>query len=226
MTLTVTRKFSSHFDDSDINSRSNRDLEPGVTCITLPPCPKGYDFSQSEKTCKLKKPKPEVEPELTEITKLITTTATSSKDLNSDPIQSYKNITSVLSEECLNYEVLDGARRHYKQDTTNFLCDNVNYQYKSKNWKGRNFYRIMNPAGTKIKEGCVAGTKACGTVPVGTAYLTIPNQHVKMTVCFRYGYGCPTICEREVEIVAINCGSYFVYDLSNMPYCYAVYCTE
>ena len=34
-----------------------------------------------------------------------------------------------------------------------------------------------------------------------------------MTVCFKYGYGCPTICEREVEIVAIN----FVYDLPNMP---------
>ena len=47
---------------------------------------------------------------------------------------------------------------------------------------------ILNPAGTKINEGCVAGTKACGTVPTGTTHPTIPNQQVKMPVCFKYGY--------------------------------------
>ena len=133
--------------------------------------------------------------------------------------------------ECLNYEVLNDARRHYTKDVSgNYLSDNVNCGSKN-NWKGRNFYRVMAPAGTKIKEGCVAGTYACGTnqqgyISVGT-HPTRLNQRVKMTVCFKYGSVCPpSSCYHEVEIEAINCGSYYVYDLPNTPACPYAYCTE
>jgi hypothetical protein len=138
-----------------------------------------------------------------------------------------------LVAECLNYEVLNDARRHYSKDVSgNYLCDNVkaNIEYKN-NWKGRNFYRVMAPAGTKIKEGCVAGNDACGSyaqgyITVGT-HPTLLNQRVKMTVCFKNGGACPpSSCTYEKEIEAINCGSYYVYDLPNIDnYGYA-YCTE
>ena len=143
-----------------------------------------------------------------------------------------------LVAECLNYEVLNDARRHYTKDKSGkWLCDKVNTaRYgsaadKNKNWKGRNFYRVMAPAGTKIKEGCVAGRYACSTgqqgyIKVGT-HPTLINQRVKMTVCFKAGSVCPTSnCFREVEIEAINCGSYYVYDLPNIDSCAYAYCTE
>ena len=144
----------------------------------------------------------------------------------------------LLVSECLNYEVLNDARRHYtKVKNGKWLCDNTNTANwgsaadKNKNWKGRNFYRVMAPAGTKIKEGCVAGEDACGTqrqgyISVGT-HPTLLNQRVKMTVCFKYGSVCPpSSCYHEVEIEAINCGSYYVYDLPNTPACPYAYCTE
>ena len=149
---------------------------------------------------------------------------------NSETIESIKPI---LVAECLNYEVLNDARRHYTKDVSGKpLCDNVNSDYyENKNWKGRNFYRVMAPAGTKIKEGCVAGYGACGTygqgyIKVGT-HPTLLNQRVKMTVCFKGGSVCPpSSCAREVEIKAINCGSYYVYDLPNIDNCRFAYCTE
>ena len=147
---------------------------------------------------------------------------------NSDTIESIKPI---LVAECLNYEVLNDARRHYTKDISGkYLCDDVNHPYKN-NWKGRNFYRVMAPAGTKIKEGCVAGDYACGTqtqgyIKVGT-HPALLNKRAKMTVCFKYGGVCPqSFCHREVEIEAINCGSYYVYDLPNINVCALAYCTE
>ena len=145
--------------------------------------------------------------------------------------ESIKSNHSNLVAECLNYEVLNDARRHYTKDTSGrALCDDVNSGNKY-NWKGRNFYRVMAPAGTKIKEGCVTGEKTCGThaqgyIKVGT-HPTLLNQRVKMTVCFKNYSVCSTSsCWHEEEIEAINCGSYYVYDLPNIPYCALAYCTE
>ena len=144
----------------------------------------------------------------------------------------FESIKSIPVAECFNYQILNDARRHYTKDLSgNPLCDNVdNLTYKNKNWKGRNFYRVMAPAGTKIKEGCVAGTNACGTnyqgyITVGT-HPTLLNQRVKMTVCFKAGSVCPPSSCGEVEIEAINCGSYYVYDLPDTPGCAYAYCTE
>ena len=137
-----------------------------------------------------------------------------------------------LVAECLNYEILNDARRHYTKDISGkSLCDDVNNSAYKNNWKGRNFYRVMAPAGTKIKEGCVAGESACGAygqgyITVGT-HPTLLNQRAKMKVCFKNGSVCPpSSCRHEVEIEAINCGSYYVYDLPDLPFCYYAYCTE
>ena len=125
--------------------------------------------------------------------------------------------------ECSNYEVLDDPRRHYSQDVIEpFLDDDVSELANKNNWKGRNFYRIMAPAGTKIKEGCVAGESACGGY--GQGYITagthpaVENERAKLTVSFKNGAVCPPASfYLEVEIEVINCGTYYVYDLLDIP---------
>jgi hypothetical protein len=150
---------------------------------------------------------------------------------NTETIELYLN--STLPEACINYEILDDARRHYSQDKSgNYLCDNdaAGLPYKN-NWKGRNYYRIMAPAGTKIKEGCVAGDNACGTY--GQGYITsgthptMVNERSTLTVCFKNGAVCPpSTCYKSIDIEVINCGSYYVYDLLSTDACAYAYCSE
>ena len=136
-----------------------------------------------------------------------------------------------LVAECLYYEILNDARRHYTKDKSGkYLCDNVNHPYKN-NWKGRNFYRVMAQAGSKIKEGCVAGTSACGTY--GQGYITsgthptMVNERSTLTVCFKNGAVCPpSTCYKSIDIEVINCGSYYVYDLLSTDACAYAYCSE
>ena len=89
----------------------------------------------------------------------------------------------------------------------------------------------MEPAGTQIREGCVAGQDACGAL--GQGYITSgnhptsPNQRTKMTVGFKNGAVCPpSSFWREVEIEAIHCGSYYIYYLLDLPACSYAYCSE
>ena len=138
-----------------------------------------------------------------------------------------------MPTECTNYEVLDDARRHYSQDVSGlFLDDDVSELNHKNNWKGNNTYRIMAPAGTQIKEGCVAGEDACGGygqgyITAGT-HPTLENERAKLTVSFKDGAVCPPASfYREVEIDVINCGTYYVYDLPdilNCAGCSYVYC--
>ena len=149
--------------------------------------------------------------------------------------------TVVLDAECKNYKVLDDARRHYTQRISeNPYPENINLcdsdtagsglTYKG-NWEGRNFYRIMGPAGSKIREGCVPERNACttwqqGYISSGT-HPTIPNQRATLTVCFKNGYVCPpSNCIHSIDIEVINCGSYFVYDLLSTDRCSYAYCSE
>ena len=89
----------------------------------------------------------------------------------------------------------------------------------------------MGPAGTRIKEGCVAGDLACGTF--GQGYISngthpsILNQRATLTVCFKNGSVCPpSSCSISKDIEVINCGSYFVYDLLSVGNCAFAYCSE
>ena len=141
----------------------------------------------------------------------------------------YHNIT--FTEECHNYEILDDARRHYSQVVSgSWICDDFSSSNKN-NWKGSNFYRIMEPAGTQIREGCVAGDNACGTY--GQGYITsgthptMVTERSTLTVCFKNGAVCPpSTCYKSIDIEVINCGSYYVYDLLSTDACAYAYCSE
>ena len=94
----------------------------------------------------------------------------------------------------------------------------------------------MGAAGTKIKEGCVANRNACGAYVQGYinngTHPTFPYQRSKLTVCVKLGNVCPpSWCYWTLEIEAINCGSYFVYDLPDvvkfeMGILCSAFCTE
>ena len=147
---------------------------------------------------------------------------------------------TVLDAACSNYEVLNDARRHYTQDVDkthkrhklggNYLCDSDNAGRWKNDWKGRNFYRIMGPAGTRIKEGCVTGNYACGTLQQGYissgTHPTLLNQRATLTVCFKTWTICSHCNSGSIDIEVINCGSYFVYDLPSIDKCAYAYCTE
>ena len=143
---------------------------------------------------------------------------------------------TVLDAACTNYEVLDDARRHYTQDVNykihgTYLCDSDTAPSRWKHdWKGRNFYRIMGPAGTRIKEGCVTGHDACGTNEQGYisngTHPTLLNQRATLTICFKTANICSHCSSKSIDIEVINCGSYFVYDLISIDKCAHAYCTE
>ena len=145
----------------------------------------------------------------------------------------FLSLLVAVPDECTNYEVLDDSRRNYNQDVSGlWLDDDINNDPANTfNWKGSNFYRIMAPAGTQIKEGCVAGENACGTL--GQGYISagthpaVENEQAKLTVSFKNGAVCPPATfYLEVEIEVINCGTYYVYDLVDIPCsgCSYVYC--
>lgn len=89
----------------------------------------------------------------------------------------------------------------------------------------------MGAAGTRIKDGCVEGDKKCGThqqgfISSGT-HPTILNQRATLSICFKGGSACPSSsCYQPRDIEVINCGSYFVYNLTSVGTCGYAYCSE
>ena len=89
----------------------------------------------------------------------------------------------------------------------------------------------MGSAGTRIKEGCIAGNNSCGTrqqgyISSGT-HPTLLNQRATLRVCFKAGSVCPpNNCAFSKDIEVINCGSYFVYNLLSVGECAYAYCSE
>ena len=88
----------------------------------------------------------------------------------------------------------------------------------------------MGPAGTRIKEGCVTGNYACGSLQQGYissgTHPTLLNQRATLTVCFKTWTICSHCNSGSIDIEVINCGSYFVYDLPSIDKCAYAYCTE
>ena len=83
----------------------------------------------------------------------------------------------------------------------------------------------MGPAGTRIREECVAGNDACGILQQGYissgTHPTLLNQRATLTVCFKtadsrsFKTNCQH-CNWDENVEVINCGSYFVYDLPSI----------
>ena len=130
------------------------------------------------------------------------------------------NLTFFLSR------ILNEEDRNVNSERGNF-CDKNDAPSQSIDWQGEGWYRIMDPAGTKIPEGRVTSQK-CGTFSTGWLNGTHPNQlgeQIEAQVCFDIGIPDDGLCRYEKSIQIINCGAYYLYSLPDVSICESRYCT-
>ena len=133
------------------------------------------------------------------------------------------------AENCddIIYEVLDDETRN--KDFSNPYCVNQNREDCDVgnwgDWKGPNWYKIEDKAGTRIAdtlvEKCHCNTDATGYI-IGT-HPTRVGETVERTVCFNWGNN-PCWSYNTIQIR--NCGNYYLYYLEDVALCNSRYCTQ
>lgn len=118
----------------------------------------------------------------------------------------------VLHQSCSAYTWLTESSRYEKYGNRESNCDD-----QLSGW-----YRFGGEAGKKIATTCPA-ENSCGTDGPGWmngAHPTVSDGEVSMQACFRYSGNC---CQFRYDIKVVNCGQYYVYNLSptgcNLRYC-------
>ena len=139
--------------------------------------------------------------------------------------------TYVTNGGCHDYKILnDATRKVAHKDTRNYRkCDQMGYNtYTSKDWKGSNWYRFASPAGTRILDRApTTGYGTCGTYYGGWIegkHPTEKGQTVRATACFTSSKSYK--CQYGREVLIRNCGTFFIYYLTETPSCYRRYCSE
>ena len=91
-------------------------------------------------------------------------------------------------------------------------------------WRGSNWYRFEEPAGTQIPEKRIpyskCGTSNSGWIMTGSHPKT-SGTTVDAEVCFS---GIISGCASAIAIKIHNCGSFYVYHLDDTPAKYSGYC--
>ena len=132
-----------------------------------------------------------------------------------------------MPQQCQSYEILDEADRNIKSGIENgYYCDDdTRSDIDHGDYKGSGWYRMMNPAGTKIPE-VAPPLGQCGTNAPGWLNGAHPDglgQTVSREVCFNY-FG--NKCWTKTTIKVINCGGFYVYELPRTSICPHRYCAE
>ena len=126
---------------------------------------------------------------------------------------------------CDDYNVLNDSTRKtsfYSEESKDRTCDNIQIaQRLSPDWKGEGWYRVIEPAGTKLAD-TLLNDNHCGTV--GARYVqgshpTNFGETVFTKACYRKH------CEQPQDIKIRNCGKYFLYYLPETSSCWQGYCT-
>ena len=134
--------------------------------------------------------------------------------------------TAQIPSECdpKTYHLLDNPERqssNTKKPSGGWHCDGPGYSSESPDWKGNGWYRFKYgsriPTTPLPKRSC--GTYAPGHL-VGSYPETVGNI-VSAKVCFPHGRNN---CHKETKIKIRNCGSFFVYELKETPWCQLGYC--
>ena len=124
------------------------------------------------------------------------------------------------------YLVLDDPKRNMNFAYDDALCcDNSDSSFKSPDWRGPNWYRVVSPAGSKIPETDVE-PRHCNTFATGWlngTHPSIPHEVVSRTICF---HTTGDSCDYTTDVKIRNCGEYFLYYLSEVPICDLRYCSE
>ena len=122
----------------------------------------------------------------------------------------------------MSYNILNDATRNENYGTVD-LTDDPGYSNNlSPDWKGPGWYRFQSPAGDKMADTYVAKYH-CGTRVaywINGEHPTNVGETVTRTVCGSWS----TNCQGSTSIQIKKCGSYFLYDLPNVPKSYGRYC--
>ena len=124
----------------------------------------------------------------------------------------------------MDYQILNAStrNRNHKGTWRTAACD---YNDHNEDWKGPGWYRMMNPAGSKIPEK-PPPFDHCGTLNPGWMNGVHPSQHgetQEREICFNVR---GNTCYKKTTITVINCKDYFVYNLPEVPACLLRYCGE
>jgi len=148
--------------------------------------------------------------------------------------------------QCKSFNVLDQSHRNIantdcKECKMGRVCDRTGTRNMPDDWKGKNWYRFLEPAGTMILHGLSPSTGVPTENEAWRGYLTGDHptefgQTIDGNVCFmanhisaeyckektngskRYNMG-RCYCFQIAEIKITNCGSYFVYELPDAYSC-------
>ena len=116
-----------------------------------------------------------------------------------------------MPAQCQSHQLLTSADRSNS-------CPGFSTQVNSDRNLTQGWYRFSGAAGTKMPERQVpAGLYSCGTYGPGWLNGLHPNQPqqtVRATVCYRWGY---TPCQWSSFVWITNCGNFFVYYLYPTP---------
>jgi len=147
----------------------------------------------------------------------------------SGQLQCVTDPTKVSNSECTNYyELTDATRKGtYGRGSR---ADRLDAKNISPDWKGASWYRVVEPAGTKILSGD-PGYQHCNTDDAGYIrqgkHPSTPGQSTNLTVCFNAGPKYKS-CEplHPNSITATMCNGYYVYYLVQVFNTDDRYCTE
>jgi len=136
---------------------------------------------------------------------------------------------TLLHPRCFEYEELNSSQRKSWEGYHQFRCDSRAGR-RHDDWKGAGWYRITGQAGSKLIESPVKDYH-CGTIFGGWmsgGHPTVLQGEVSRTINFNALNDTTLTNQAKV----INCGTYYVYHLDNVPICNngietaTGYCTE
>jgi hypothetical protein len=123
-------------------------------------------------------------------------------------------INCISSPQCFEYHILNEESRStikYEPESHTRFCDSYGNVDMSGMWKGKGFYRFMEPSGTMMPE-VSPGFWHCGTAIPGWLNNHHPEEvglEVEMKACFDNGSGC----DYSTNITVTKCNDYYVYHL-------------
>merc|ERR1712004_86461 len=131
-----------------------------------------------------------------------------------------------LPVQCFNYQELNSpTRKSTYSSQSPAHCDKSNYDHIHSDWKGAGWYRITGEAGTQLADTQVPSRKFCGTHATGSligGHPSVQQGEVNRAVHFNLD-SYPAWQTTTIKV--INCGSYYVYHLSEVSVCQSSYCT-
>ena len=116
-------------------------------------------------------------------------------------------------KECFGYQWLTESNRNTNYLGNDGLCDDG----LSTGW-----YRFGGQAGSKMATSCVPGFRCATLAPswLDGIHPTVAEGKVTRKVCYSVNDCC--LYSNYIEVV--NCGKYYVYELSKPPACNLRYC--